>query len=338
MAQHSVQALMDKAHEAFESYNIQVSELFANRVLEQDPLHAPALELLALIHLQREQPEPAWELLQRAVQVAPNEGATKYMYLGQICEGEEAAAAIQQGLSILAVELDEMAAQKASEELILEKQQQISTAFCSLAEVYLTDLCEVDEAQSTCLALMEKALEYHPENVEALQTLASIYMSTCQPDEARDALMRSMSLWWQELHAPEADDVAAAAAGEDAEGEAALLETEHADALPDYEFRINTLKLLLELREYELAFKLADMLLAEDDDIMQVWYLQGWSQCLTEQGEAAVTSLQRALQLYEANACDRPDMLAHIQELLAILEAGGPLGEAALLQDAEPEE
>ena len=47
--------------------------------------------------------------------------------------------------------------------------EDISAAFCSLAEVYLTDLCEEDEAQDTCLALMDKALAYDPTNIEALQ-------------------------------------------------------------------------------------------------------------------------------------------------------------------------
>ncbi len=56
-------------------------------------------------------------------------------------------------------------------------------------------------------------------------------------------------------------------------------------------------------------------LLHEDDEIMQVWYLLGWSQHLLGQAEAH-NSLNKAKLLYQRNTCDQPDLLAHVEELL----------------------
>ncbi len=55
---------------------------------------------------------------------------------------------------------------------------------------------------------------------------------------------------------------------------------------------------------------------------VQVWYLQGWTLHLA--GDAScVESLARAKRLYHANACDRPEVLEHIEELLAEHQLGG---------------
>ncbi len=48
----------------------------------------------------------------------------------------------------------------------------------------------------------------------------------------------------------------------------------------------------------------------------QVWYLQGWALHLS--GDAAcVESLEQAKRTYHANNCERPEVLEHIEELLA---------------------
>jgi hypothetical protein len=85
--------------------------------------------------------------------------------------------------------------------------EEISAAFCALAELYLTDLwyptwpvgsalrvprpsalapcSEEDDAANYCVSFMEKALEYDPANIEALQArrwpLAKRPRTACGP-------------------------------------------------------------------------------------------------------------------------------------------------------------
>ena len=59
--------------------------------LKLDRRHARALELKALVLLEEDKPLDARKFLQRAIDVEPDTGFSKYMYLGQIEGGEEAA-------------------------------------------------------------------------------------------------------------------------------------------------------------------------------------------------------------------------------------------------------
>lgn len=58
------------------------------------------------------------------------------------------------------------------------------------------DLCSFDpEAEKTCERLMNLALEVDGNNVEALQTLASVRLSQQRPEEGRQFLERAWNGW-----------------------------------------------------------------------------------------------------------------------------------------------
>ena len=150
------------------------------------------------------------------------------------------------------------------------------------------------------MALMEKAIEADEENVQALQTMATICMSALEPQRAAELLERSMSLWFIATPA----DEEAGISGYDPE------------QLPPLEFRINTAKLLLELHQCELAVDLLSQLLVEDNQLAQVWYLLGWAQHLGGEPEEAQVNLIKARELYDKTDAERPEMRAHIEEIL----------------------
>lgn len=50
----------------------------------------------------------AHELLQRCVALSPEEGHSKYLYLGQLLSGEEAAAMLGKGIELLAAQAEEV--------------------------------------------------------------------------------------------------------------------------------------------------------------------------------------------------------------------------------------
>jgi tetratricopeptide (TPR) repeat protein len=54
---------------------------------------------------------------------------------------------------------------------------------------------DLPEAEQTCQDLLEKAKQVDPENVEALQMLASVRMSQSRPDEARQCLETAWAQW-----------------------------------------------------------------------------------------------------------------------------------------------
>lgn len=89
-----------------------------------------------------------WQLFLHATCLSPDEGHTKYLYLGQLAHGEQAVGYLTKGIEILTrskgagqvgVACREGAGQvgRACEE---GHQEQLSSAYCALAEVYLTDI------------------------------------------------------------------------------------------------------------------------------------------------------------------------------------------------------
>lgn len=76
----------------------------------------------------------------KAVEASPEDGHRKYLCLGQLSQGQDAIKYLLKGIDILIRQLnsqDDSAAASTSTQDITNFD--VSTAFCSLAEVYLTD-------------------------------------------------------------------------------------------------------------------------------------------------------------------------------------------------------
>ena len=75
---------------------------------------------------------------QRCISLSPETGHAKYLYLGQLSSGEEAVGCLTKGIAIMerAVGRESQTGPLDCEDITNED---ISTAYCTLAEVYLTD-------------------------------------------------------------------------------------------------------------------------------------------------------------------------------------------------------
>ncbi|MEQ2308691.1 hypothetical protein AMECASPLE_030849, partial [Ameca splendens] len=112
----------------------------------------------------------------------------------------------------------------------------VSVAYCSLAEIYLTDLCMEEGAADKCREFIEKALQYHHDNPEALQLMASYLFSTGRNQEGNEYLLKSVGMWLPAQKQSAASSVT---------------DEETQNEIPPYESRITTAKLLIESEEYE---------------------------------------------------------------------------------------
>lgn len=85
-----------------------------------------------------------WQLFQRAVGLSPDEGHTKYLYLGQMSHGQEAISYLTKGIEVLTRGNGEESVGRAcavggASGGVPDDREQLSDAYCALAEVYLTD-------------------------------------------------------------------------------------------------------------------------------------------------------------------------------------------------------
>ncbi|KNC74949.1 hypothetical protein SARC_12517 [Sphaeroforma arctica JP610] len=191
----------------------------------------------------------------------------------------------------------------------------LASAYTSIAELYMTDLCMEAKAESECKRVLQLAVEADPENIEALQTFASYYISACDKDQARQAIAKSVSLWLK------VEEIEKLKAGGLTEEEAiGGMDTE---SLPSYEFRINTARILSELEMYKEALLVLSRLEKEDDEVVEVWYMHGIVAQLIQDHTTAIECLREAEKLFVKTGCPDHEVLSHIKSILETYEKEG---------------
>ncbi|XP_075965217.1 uncharacterized protein LOC142969282 isoform X2 [Anarhichas minor] len=352
---YSVHQLLEKTEEYMDSFDFEMAGLFCQRALEVESTNLQALDMQGHICSELGDTQKAKGAFLRAVELNPDVGHSKYMYLGQIHTGQEAVNYYTKGIQVLLSTLDKQAQTTAQagaaappdEDTELPTAKDVCVAYCSMAEIYLTDLCMEEGAADKCKEFIERALQYHHDNSEALQLMASYLFSTERNQEGKEYLLKSVASWLP----AQKQSAASFSTEEDMQND-----------IPPYESRVTTAKLLIESEEYEMAVDVLEGLLEEDDEVVQVWYLSGWVCCLqlekakeqqerdgrevteeeTEEWnglkEAARSYLTNATKLYSKLRCDDQPMLEHVEQLLGDLggQLEGEEGDPALDEDYEP--
>ncbi|XP_059828236.1 uncharacterized protein si:dkey-12j5.1 isoform X2 [Hypanus sabinus] len=292
---YSVQQLLEKVVEYMDNLNYELAQMFCQRALDMEPNNLTTLDMMGNIFAELGNSEKAKEAFQKAVALSPDEGYSKYMYLGQIHCGQEAVQYFKKGIELLIKDYqrqEEMATGAASfdPDNAVVTPQNISTAFCSLAEIFLTDLCSEEDASTKCQEALGNALAYDPENPEALQLMASYLFSTEQQQEGKTYLMKSLKQWLPSFQRAES-------------------------AIPHDSNDLDPL---------QTATEVLEGLLDEDDEVVQVWYLLGWVCYLQSEKpnedvsfkDSARTYLTKTKKLYMKVKCDDTSLLVHTEQLL----------------------
>ncbi|XP_029115817.1 probable assembly chaperone of rpl4 [Scleropages formosus] len=335
---YSIEQLLEKTEECMDNFNFEMAQMFCQRALDINPTNLKILDMLGNICAELGDVDKAKGMFLKAVELSPEEGHSKYMYLGQMHTGTEAIQYFSKGIEVMLHKLDEqtqtaalVGAMAAASPDPVDRESDVTpkdvcVAFCSLAEIFFTDLCMQDGAADQCKEAIDKALQYDPENPEALQLMASYLFSVEKVQEGKDYLMRSVAAWLPRQRQEALDK----------EQRGVELKEEYLQNLvPPYESRITTAKLLVETEQYETAIEVLEGLLEEDDEVVQVWYLLGWVCYLQvdkpEEGDAsrdsARTYLSKAKKLHTKLRCDDDALLEHVDQLLAELGPGeGPAG------------
>ncbi|EDV26673.1 uncharacterized protein TRIADDRAFT_54918 [Trichoplax adhaerens] len=193
-SKYSVEDLLERATQCLEQFQFELACKFCERALESQPQSLQALETYAPILLELGDVEKAHDCFQQLIKLSPDTGHEKYMYLGQMCGGADAVGYFKKGIDILKVELQQSSS-GASSVNQLNHSREISRAYCSLAEIYLTDCCFDDNAAELCESYCRSAIEYDTKNAEAYQLLASCLLSQDQTDNAKEYMQKSIALW-----------------------------------------------------------------------------------------------------------------------------------------------
>ncbi|KAG0370038.1 hypothetical protein BC939DRAFT_428712 [Gamsiella multidivaricata] len=314
---YTVSDLLTQANQAVDRFEFELAHQFVMRALQMEPQNLNALEAAGSIEVELELFSEAKQHFLECVKLQPNTGYTKFMYLGQMSEQLEAISYFQQGVKLMMEERSKMPIDltKGSDYLVLSSK--ISSALCSMTDIYLTDCCFEPDAESQCESYLAQAMQIEPITPETYQTLASVRLSQQRMDEAKAALAQGLALWL----------------GSDP--------TEDDGLTPDYETRLALVKLLLETAMYDEAFTVLNGLIEENDQVPDTLYLFGWANYIAaeeidesvqnaeeerrEQLENAREALNACVKLWHATESTDEPLLQHTQELLeTIVQVIGP--------------
>lgn len=293
----SVEQLFAKCEDLLSRFEYEAAEKFCDRILQIEPNHLETLQIKASILMDTGDVEGAHNILLQCVSLEPAQGHEKYLALAQVAMGQEALGHLQTALSVLQNTPTTEGAGGDSEKEYTRKQT--CGIYCSIAELYMTDLCMEAGAEGSCETALQKALQASPSDYEVLQTMASMRISQNRPEEAITLLLESISQW-------------------------SMVPIESVD-FPTYEFRLTCSRLLVELDSCPEARTILEALTVEDDEVLECWYLLALVYFRLQRYRSSFDSLEMAKKLLSRDEIAKAlpefeDAIAELEEALGAVE------------------
>lgn len=174
------------------------------------------------------------------------------MELAQLSFGEEALNYYLKGIEIL----------KQKYSISCTYSAALISAYCAIAELFMSDLCDNIDSEKRCQEFIDAALELNPNHYEPLQCLCNLRLAQDNQTEAKEIILKSL---------------------QDLPKEGISID-----------YRLSTVKLLMELQLNEEALEILDVLALENDSVSDVWYLAGYIRYLQGEKDESVRLLSTA--------------------------------------------
>ncbi|GAB1525230.1 hypothetical protein RhiTH_008387 [Rhizoctonia solani] len=249
----SIESLFEKAQELLIQCNYDLAHRFVQRILERDPTNIEAREMSAVVDLERGEIESARQIFLTLVppsSTAPSPPPhSAYLYLAQLSDGpHEALSHYKAAVDLIVSRVN--SGSDLNEEEKGELKKTAAKALVAMIEIWMSDLCMEPEAESQCDSLIALARSTDSGNADVLQAEASIRLSQSRPEDARQSVSAAWATW-RDL--PPGDP-----------------------RIPEGETRLQLAKLMLELGLNGDALEIIAGVVAEDDQDVEAWYLEGW--------------------------------------------------------------
>ncbi|RXK38994.1 hypothetical protein M231_03724 [Tremella mesenterica] len=258
-----VSTLIEKAHSLLAQSNFEVAIKILKKVIQLQPDNLEGRELLGVAELEGGDEDVGREhLLSLFPPHTPNPPQTHspYLYLAQSAENPHEALGYYSTAAAM-IENDLKESQLSKEEEV-EKRGMAVTALVAMIEIWMSDLCFEDAAETNCDALISRAISISPNDPEVRLSLASIRMSQQRTEEAETVVMGL----YDEIKEKQPFD----------------------ESLPALPVRLNLTRQLLEHHLHLPALDIVQTIREEDSLNVEGAYLEGWALYL--RGEALSSS------------------------------------------------
>jgi len=249
--------LVKKAEEFVARFDVKTACKFYERALEMDSKNDSIMDALASACLEIGDVDRAEKLFRTSISIAPNNGYEKYLYMAQIVGGHEAVQFTLKGISLT----NETG----------ERKMVSASAYCSLAELYMTDLIGEKDSEQKCEFYVQKSIEMDGKfGIEPIQALASLRVLQSRKEEATDAMKKVL------------------------ERLQTAMEKNNSDLIPEFGVRVRMVQLLVETNMAKEALSHIHILLHENDEVPNVWYLGGLAAKAAGEQKHAIELFTRA--------------------------------------------
>ena len=234
---------IEKAQDCMEQFppQVELAAKFFKKAFEMAPTDCDVLDAFGEFLANCGENEIAMQVLMQSCALEPEKNSSKYMYLSQLKQGKDSLECIERGIILMR---KEMANKERDEKLC---KMQIASAYCSVAEIYMTDLCDEPEAEDKCKQALKEAVELDPDDFEVNAQCAQFCKTVIEDAKAKVHCQKCMEVLEKVKTKPE--------------------------EWPPGPVRATFTQTLLDLGLSDAAGCVIETLMEEDDEDPQLWYL-----------------------------------------------------------------
>lgn len=226
--------------------------------------NVPLLETFADAYLENGQVDKAYPLLVKSCELDPKgtqHGCDKFFTLGQIIGGQDGIAILSQGIENMSNNNQQGISQVQVEKIV--------GGLLTMIEIWMTDLCMEPHAESQCEELINKAMEIaENKSPEAWSTLGSIRISQQRFGDASEAFTQAWNYFEEKKQR---------IAAEILDNNSATTHQSYVDLLQPL---LSLAKMCMEVGLYEIALKVEALVKEIDEDNLEGYYLEGFTNYL----------------------------------------------------------
>eukprot|EP01083_Nonionella_stella_P051288 136166_1 len=254
----SVEQLIQLAEQAYDEFSPGIAAKYYENAIVQQPKNALLHHQLGVMYIEHGEPELAHKAFLKSIELSPNENESNYLYIGQQCYGDAAKSAFEKGIELMKQRI--LSSDTTEDKQTCALKSEISSAYVSIAELFMTDLCDQEDAQTECEKYLQLSLQFDTNNIECYAAMAQF--RHCQQKEM-DAI-KYLNLSLQKLLTTNQEE-------SDSKMDDALdIFGQH--SLP-MDSLLKIVKLGIELEQYQQSLVLLQGLVNANDGIGEFWAL-----------------------------------------------------------------
>ena len=241
---------LEKVKELMEECEYEEAEKILKPLFKKDPNNVEILDYLGELYLNIGNFKGSKKMLEKSINLKPDENADKYMDYAQLLEAPiQRVEAYKKAIELYNNNLKKKG--KKNENNNDDIKESISSAYASIVSLYMTtDLCDDPNAENICENSITEALKYCPDSIDALLQLSNLRIIRKRDNEAKEAMFKIL------------EKIQKIDNGENIDQE-----------LPERDILINLSQNFAELKLFKEACYIINILIKKDDEDIESYYL-----------------------------------------------------------------